>query len=349
VRGADGLGPGPRAAAQAALRAADAAQGRDRLTVLAYHRIATVDDGFPYAPELVSASPAAFADQLDWLARNFSPISLDDLLALVLEGRRLPARPLLITFDDGYADNADAALPLLKARGLPAVMFLISSAPGSDLLPWWDEVASLVARAPGPRADVPHLGPTDLAAPASRAAARRRLTEWLKRLAPDERTRELAEIAHALGAEPERPAAPLFFGWERVPELASAGVACQPHTATHPILSALDDHSLMEEVEVSARTLERRTGRASAAFAYPNGEPGDYDERVVQALRTARVRVAFTMRPGPVSLNAVRRDPYEIPRVNVRHDEGLEAFALKVAGLVRPVRRLRALLGRSRG
>jgi peptidoglycan/xylan/chitin deacetylase (PgdA/CDA1 family) len=331
------------AGAQAALRVADAVQGRDRLTVLAYHRIVAVDDGFGYAPELVSASPDAFAAQLDWLRRNFSPVALDDVLGLLLEGRPLPDRPLLITFDDGYADNADAALPLLRARGLPAVMFLISTAPGSDLLPYWDELASLLRRTSATRAVLPHLGPVDLAGPDARAAVRRSLTEWLKRMPADARGPELARIADALDAEAERPSAPLFFGWDRIAELQEARVACQPHSATHPILSALDDEALTREVEESAVELERRTGRAAAAFAYPNGEAPDYDERVVQALRTARVRVAFTMRPGPVSLRALRRDPYDVPRVNVRHDEGLEAFALKAAGLVRPVRRLRAL------
>jgi peptidoglycan/xylan/chitin deacetylase (PgdA/CDA1 family) len=204
-------------------------------------------------------------------------------------------------------------------------------------------VASLLRRSVATRADLPGLGPVDLSGPGARTAARRALTEWLKRLPAEARGRELARASEALEAEADPPASPLFFGWERIAELQAAGVACQPHSATHPILSALDDEALMLEVEESARELERRTGRASAAFAYPNGEAGDYDERVIQALRTARVRVAFTMRPGPVSLNALRRDPYDVPRVNVRHDDGLDAFALKVAGLVRPVRRARAL------
>src|SRR5437867_76346 len=62
-------------------------------------------------------SPAAFAAQMRWLALGgHVPLGLDDLLAARRGQRRLPRRPIIITFDDGYRDSATYAAPILQAR-----------------------------------------------------------------------------------------------------------------------------------------------------------------------------------------------------------------------------------------
>ena len=329
--------------AELILRAMDAAHGRDRLTVLAYHRIVEMTDEFPYAPEVVSASPENFGRQLDWVARNFSVIAADDLERFLIEGHPLPARPLLITFDDGYADNAEIAFPALRARGLPGVMFLISRLVGRRELTYWDECASLLRRTRLARAVLPMVGAVELIDRATRSQARSALIEWLKRLPPAPREQALAELRERLEVEVERPPAPLFFGWERVPELVAGGVSCQPHTASHPILSALAENQQREEVEESARAVEAHTGRAALALSYPNGEAADYDDRTVRILREARLRLGFTMRPGAISPKTLRDHPFDVPRIGVRHADSFGAFTLKVAGLAGPARRARAL------
>jgi hypothetical protein len=96
---------------------------RDRLTVLAYHRIA---DGWDpdlagYRPN-VSASAGGFAEQLDWIGPRFTVVSLGDVLAWLDGAATLPRRPTLITFDDGYLDNLEAAAPLLAAELAASVL-----------------------------------------------------------------------------------------------------------------------------------------------------------------------------------------------------------------------------------
>ena len=111
-----------------------------RLTVLAYHGI---DD------------PASFRRQLGYLARTMRPVSMDDVLKAMYGGRSLPARAVLLTFDDGHRSLLEAGLPLLRERGFPATAFVIAGVLDTDQPFWWTETEQLVlqggraARLPG--------------------------------------------------------------------------------------------------------------------------------------------------------------------------------------------------------
>lgn len=105
-----------------------------RVVVLAYHAIADLSDD----PVLANygVPPERFADQLDGLLRRgWRFVELERLLE-ALDGRaRLPRRAALVTFDDGYADVHSAALPILRARGIPAVVFAVSGPRENE----WDQ------------------------------------------------------------------------------------------------------------------------------------------------------------------------------------------------------------------
>ncbi len=89
--------------------------------------------------EKYSVTPAAFAAQMRWLkVAGYHSVDMDQLLDCRRGLRALPARPIIITFDDGYQDCADHAVPLLRARGFTAVFYLVSGLVGkasSWLLP----------------------------------------------------------------------------------------------------------------------------------------------------------------------------------------------------------------------
>jgi peptidoglycan/xylan/chitin deacetylase (PgdA/CDA1 family) len=129
--------PSPRREWQAyppALPAAYIPLGRDtlRVPILMYHyiRINPVpQDGLGAD---LSVTPEDFGAQLDWLDRNgYHPVDLNDVRAY-LEGRAtLPSRPVVLTFDDGYADLYTAAYPLLKQHRFKAVAYIVSGFVGS--------------------------------------------------------------------------------------------------------------------------------------------------------------------------------------------------------------------------
>jgi peptidoglycan/xylan/chitin deacetylase (PgdA/CDA1 family) len=99
-----------------------------RLSVLLYHRVgAATPTDFPG----LTVSPEKFARQVRWLARRgFTAIRASDWLAWCREGKALPAKPVLLTFDDAFADLAQNALPVLKQYGYSGVVFLVTKCLG---------------------------------------------------------------------------------------------------------------------------------------------------------------------------------------------------------------------------
>jgi len=102
-----------------------------RLTVLAYH---SIDD------------PATFARHLDHLAAHTAPVSLTQVEAAALAHTPLPARAVLVTFDDADRSLVEHGIPLLGARGIPAAAFVVAGLVGTDKSFWWDEVTALMER-----------------------------------------------------------------------------------------------------------------------------------------------------------------------------------------------------------
>ena len=100
-----------------------------RLRILAYHAVADLS-GDPVLAEY-AVPPALFADQLDGLAgRGWSFVDLDAVLAAMAGERQLPRRALLLTFDDAYVDLLDTVCPLLRDRGIAAVVFAVADRVG---------------------------------------------------------------------------------------------------------------------------------------------------------------------------------------------------------------------------
>jgi peptidoglycan/xylan/chitin deacetylase (PgdA/CDA1 family) len=100
---------------------------RMRVPILMYHYVSVPPPGADKYRLDLSVTPDQFAAQLGWLRRNgFSAISLDALYFALAEGARLPPRPVVLTFDDGYADAYTNAFPLLRTFGMTATFFVVT-------------------------------------------------------------------------------------------------------------------------------------------------------------------------------------------------------------------------------
>jgi peptidoglycan/xylan/chitin deacetylase (PgdA/CDA1 family)/glycosyltransferase involved in cell wall biosynthesis len=95
-----------------------------RLPVLMYHHVGPRPAA---GNRVLTVSPAAFAAQMRWLARNgYTPICMTDWINWCAEAKSLPEKPVLITFDDGYADVFNYAIPVLQRFGFPATIFIVT-------------------------------------------------------------------------------------------------------------------------------------------------------------------------------------------------------------------------------
>jgi peptidoglycan/xylan/chitin deacetylase (PgdA/CDA1 family) len=101
-----------------------------KLSILMYHRVGAFHDKPAAVPGLY-CDARRFRAHLAYIARaGYSVMSLDDAYAGLFGGARLPRRAVVLTFDDGYQDFHDHALPILSEHGFPAVVFAVAGRVG---------------------------------------------------------------------------------------------------------------------------------------------------------------------------------------------------------------------------
>ncbi len=294
---------------------------KDRFAILTYHRVLPrTDELFP--EELTAAD---FDAQMGMLARFFNVLSLSDALDR-LERGSLPSRCVVVTFDDGYADNRTEALPVLKKHGLVATFFIATGFLDGSLM-WNDRIINAVRTSSEEKATIRSL---DIAEePLVSAGQRRRLAETLigkiKYRPGSQRGDLIAEIEEALGGNRHTQ---LMMSQSQVREMSDAGMEIGAHTVNHPILETCTLDEAKAEIQSSRTFLSGLTGCEIELFAYPNGRKGqDYSSAHAELVRKMQFRAAVTTNPGVVG----RRSPiYELPRFGV-WDKRPHRFALRTA------------------
>jgi peptidoglycan/xylan/chitin deacetylase (PgdA/CDA1 family) len=280
--------------------------------VLGYHRIGD-PRASPYDRDLYSTTPDGFARQLDLLARHAEivpPSAVPELL-------RRRGRHVAITFDDGYRDNFEHALPALQARGLPAAFFLPTGFLDAPRVAWWDEIAWMAGRATAPSVPADRwLGaPVDLSKHDAAAA----LTARFKQLPGDETAAYLDHLADATGAgrAPRDAAAELWMSWDMVRELRARGMEIGGHTVDHPVLARLAPEAQRRQVDGCVRRLEEEIGERVTLFSYPVGTPDAFGDETRRCVRQAGIEAAFALAGGYARRG--RADPLAVPRTSIHH------------------------------
>jgi len=311
--------------------------GGRRLTVLAYHRVVDPHGtGFDTYRRNVSATPQEFGRHMDYVAEHFQPVSLAQVEGALIDGLRLPRRPLLLTFDDGYRDNLTNALPVARDRGIPMTVFLATGFIGSGRPFPWDLAAWCFAHTKRTRVDLPVIGEQSWATEQEREEVLGSWLEALKRRPEVEREAATAALPDCLGMTVPPGGFPdLCLSWAEVRAMAAEGVAFGAHTEQHPILTRVPGDRARREVRQSKRRIEEELGRPVTAFAYPNGGRADVNDGISRLLHEEGYRLAFTLLPGPDRIRAARRAPLNLRRAYIHHGDHVARFAAKVNGLPR--------------
>jgi peptidoglycan/xylan/chitin deacetylase (PgdA/CDA1 family) len=289
------------------------------LTVLTFHRVARA--GAPgFDPEVSDTTPADFDRQVAILKQYFTLVDTHALDAY-RTGQPLPPNPAIITFDDGYRDNHDEALPILQRHGAKAVFFIATSYVGERRLFWWERVARAFQRASGERMTVRYPEPLTLELGGQRRASVRRALNILKSRPGLEVERFVGELEHAAGAplerdEERRLADRLVMTWDHVRALKAAGMDVQSHTRSHRILQTMTDEEVTADLRASREELEQQISAPVFAVAYPAGKPIDDCPGLRRAVRRAGYHLGLTSVSGAARLPGAW-DWLGIPRVTV--------------------------------
>jgi peptidoglycan/xylan/chitin deacetylase (PgdA/CDA1 family) len=278
----------------------------DSLTVVMFHRTLRPDD-----PRWRSCDPDytlgedLFADSLEFFKRHYRVISLDDVLRARRNGTGLPPRALLITFDDGWLDNVDYAMPALQRAGLPAVMFVAADAVGARQ-PFYQERVIAAWRLGKLTADAlavtvvehggEHPGRDGI-------DALRQLIAQLETMTPAQRRAILERHADVLDDGLRH-----MIDVADLARLRAGGVELGLHGKSHvPMLHAEDlDAELGGARAAMAAMLGAPEALASPACATMSFPHGVFDDAIAARARAAGYELLFTSVPV---LNAIGQQP----------------------------------------
>lgn len=293
---------------------------RDRLVILMYHRVLAQPDIYHTG----DVDAAAFDWQMAILQRYFNVLPLTEA-AERLRTRSLPPRAVAITFDDGYADNVEIALPILQRHKLHATFFIATGYLNGGRM-WNDTIIEAIARAPQAHLDLTHLGLGTYFLPEDGARVRviRELLGRLKYLEPQERLRISQAIADTAGQKLPHD---LMMTTAQLRTLSAAGMGIGAHTISHPILSRVSDDESRREIDGSIKELRELLGQEIRTFAYPNGRPGtDYARRDVEIVSSTGIRVAVSTAWGYANSDT---DSHQLARI-APWDATPVRFALRI-------------------
>lgn len=281
--------------ASGALGAYHRLRNADSLTVVMFHR--TLDPGDPRwescDPDYTLATHW-FSESLAFFKRHYNVVSLRQVVESRSGGAALPARAMLITFDDGWSDNADYALPELLRHGLPAVMFVVADAVGNRQ-PFFQERLIAAWRLGKLRVDelsaaLPPRG-TDGSQPSDNSiAGLREAIARLEHLDPAVRDDVLAPFMRDMDDGLRH-----MVSTPDLERLQAGGVALGLHGKTHTPMTVVAD----VEAELGGARAEfaRHLGQPAACVQSMSFPHGAYDAAIAQQARDAGYELVFTSVP----------------------------------------------------
>ena len=276
-----------------------------RLSIFIFHRVLPQPDLL--FPDELDAT--RFNEVMGWIKPLFNVLPLDAAVNALKTGK-LPPRAAAITFDDGYADNHDVALPILLKHELPATFFIATGFLDGGRM-WNDTVIESIRACPADRLDLTELG---LGAHLVNSALEKRtaitaIIGQIKYLPMGERLELTQNLSEAAGVTPPED---LMLTSVQVRELHARGMQIGAHTVSHPILARTELAEARREITDSKHFLENLLETQVSLFAYPNGKYGaDYKEEHARIVQSLGFSAALTTTRGAASSDT---DPFQLPR-----------------------------------
>jgi peptidoglycan/xylan/chitin deacetylase (PgdA/CDA1 family) len=207
------------------------------------------------------------------------------------------------TLDDGYRDNRDFALPVLREFEAPFTVYVTSDfAEGTGRL-WWISLEAVIARTNSVEVEIGGAATRfDTGTPAAKQVAFDRLHDWLRGL-PGEHdlAREIGALCARHGVDEAAICRDLCMSWDELKPFADDPLtAIGAHSITHGNLARQTEPTARHEMVASRERIEAAMQRPVVHLAYPYGDKGAARAREFALARAAGYRTAVTTRPGMI-------------------------------------------------
>jgi peptidoglycan/xylan/chitin deacetylase (PgdA/CDA1 family) len=235
-------------------------------------------------------------------SRDVDIVTMDEVHRRLIE-RNFSRRFACFTLDDGYRDNRDFALPVMREFDAPLTMYVASDfAEGIGRL-WWIALEMTIARASSIEVTIGGVATRlDTSGTAAKQAAFDRLHDWLRSL-PGEHDieREIAALCARHGVDEAAICRELCMSWDELKPFADDPlVSVGAHSITHCNLARQSEEIASNEMAISRARIENVLQRPVVYLAYPYGDKDAAGPREFALARTAGYKTAVTTRPGMI-------------------------------------------------
>lgn len=303
--------------------------------ILMFHRVRP-HAGSAFEPNRGLEIEPAFLDALlaHVRARGFDILSLDAALERLRSGGEASGPFVALTFDDGYRDLVEHALPILEAHDAPFMAYVTTGFADRSARLWWLELEEAVRRLR--QVDVMINGRRityDCATPGEKNKAFHEVYWALRDHDEAELTRGVSTLAAQAGVDSRALVAESCLDWPGIADLARCKLATiGAHSVSHPRLAKIEATAAQREMEESRAAIRREIGIEARHFCYPVGDPTSAGRREFELAATCGFTSAVTTRAGMI-FPEHRDYLHALPRlsVNGRH-QSLDALDILLSG-----------------
>jgi len=282
--------------------------------ILMYHSV--MPDPAVHADSLggIIHSEGEFRAQMELLRRDYQPLSLDELVDSLKQEKRLPKRSVVVTFDDGYTDNCEVAMPILNQLEVPATFYVTVDCVEERKLPWPSRLRFAFRRT-GQSVWSDNLGRSHpLQDGDSRERAYLACCDECCQLSGKAQESFVRSIEERLEAAVANDSNSLMMTYEQIRQLAKHGHLVGSHTMTHPNMAYISKDDARVELAESKQRLERALHGPIRHFSYPcPAMTPHWSEQTVAQTRAVGYDSAVTTNGGvtrcgdnPLSLKRIR-------------------------------------------
>ena len=311
-----------RVAVQSGMTRAAGSVAAKGVAILMYHGV--TDDPEEHKAILggIDHPTSVFEKQMEVLAREYHPISLDEAFQFANDGKDVPRRSVVVTFDDGYADNYHVAMPILSKVGVPATFYITVDCVDQKKLPWPARLRYALFTTRNSAWTDPEGTVWPLGDPQLRAKAFDRACECCCKLSGAEQDQFVA--AHECQLKAALSQGPLMMTWEEVRGTVKRGHIIGSHTLSHPNMAHINGEALRREMSDSKKILERELGTEVSHFSYPcPALQPHWNDRTVSVSRESGYKSAVTTNSG---LTRRGDNPLRLKRISANKKlDGLRA------------------------
>ncbi len=259
---------------------------KNKIRILTYHRIVNLTDDFILHRGVISATPVNFERQIKFLSKNYNLISFDHLKQAMNAEIKLPQKSVIITFDDGYKDNYINAFPILQKYGASATFFLTLDFVEGNIIPWWDELASMIHKATITGVDLADLGYYVLKSKKDRLLIISKINEKLKSMESIRRIKNMNFIRKKLKIDrKENTHYGQFMSWDNIKEMNKKGMHFGAHTITHCNFEKESIKMARQEIVESKKKIEQKLKKDILTFCYPYGKKEFFSQDIINLLK----------------------------------------------------------------